>query len=345
MLPKINPNGGRGVPGLKLLREVGDIDERSPLARGRRGRRSSNQAVDEDERTPKARSRRGQGFGHQVVVTGEITPVARARKAQGSGEGSTLPRVSNSFHMFEDVELNDVPRGRGLLRPIGNDVRMPYARSPSQAGLHEAARGRCLLRPIGNEMRKPLIRSPSPLPQERLHTGTAEDHTFTPHDEARQRIRQHNRQSRRKAREEEERLVQEEKERQERSQRTLPQSQAYRRERGRKAHEVLRREAAEKEAAEREREELTSARQDRISRYMTPDKINEMRRHTQGFSSQVSQDSNYSGSPAVRQAELPGKTSEARDAKAPIAAESEIVDDMSSLVPPRERAMEKNNEF
>lgn len=326
MLPKLNPNGGRGLPGLKLLRDIGDADEQTPLARGRRGQRSGHQAADEDERTPKARARRGQGFGNQVVAADEMTtPVARARKAQVAGEGSTLPKVSNRFRMFEDAELSEAPRGRALLRPIGNDVRMPLARSPSHAEFHEAPRGRALLRPIGNEVRLPSVRSPSPLPRERSNIRSTEEHSYVPHHEARQRVRQHNRLSRKKTREEEDRRAQEERERHERTQRALPQLEAYRREIGRKAHEILRREVAEKEAAEREREELASARQDRIGRYMTPDRISETRRHSRAFSSQVSQDSYHSGS--VRRVEQPAMMAEAGDTK----ADSALVEDHDVL--------------
>lgn len=325
MLPKLNPNGGRGLPGLRLLRDVSDADEQAPLARGRRGQRS-----EEDERTPKAQARRSQGFGNQVVVADEMTtPVARARKSQIAGEGSTLPKVSNRFQIFEDADLSEAPRGRGLLRPVGNDVRIPLTRSPSIAELQEAPRGRALLRPIGNEVRLPVVRSKSPLPRERSGIRSTEEHSYMPHNEARQRVRHHNRQSRRKAKEEEDRCAQEERERHERTQRALPQLQSHRREIGRKAHEILRREVAEKEAAQRERGELASARQDRISRYMTPDRISETRRHSRGsrgFSSQVSQDSG-----SVRPDEHPGRTAEAGDAKTQWAAEAASVDDHDML--------------
>lgn len=102
-----------------------------------------------------------------------------------------------------------------------------------------------------------------------------EQNSYTPHHDAQQRVRQHMRQKRRKAKEEEELRVLEEKERQERMQKSMPQVEAYRRELARKAAELHRREKVEKEIAAVEQEQLASARRERVNRYMRPDAINE----------------------------------------------------------------------
>eukprot|EP00913_Durusdinium_trenchii_P001959 g1812.t1 len=85
------------------------------------------------------------------------------------------------------------------------------------------------------------------------------------------------RQKRRKAKEEEELRAVEEKERQERVQKSMPQVEAYRRELARKAAELHRREKVAKETAAVEQEQLASARRERVNRagrYITPDVIN-----------------------------------------------------------------------
>lgn len=131
----------------------------------------------------------------------------------------------------------------------------------------DVRRGRGMVRPVRDKGR-----SPSPMRQRRL---PEEQNSYTPHHDAQQRVRQHMRQKRRKAKEEEELRVLEEKERQERMQKSMPQVEAYRRELVRKAAELHRREKAEKEIAAVEQEQLASARRERVNRYMRPDAINE----------------------------------------------------------------------
>lgn len=131
----------------------------------------------------------------------------------------------------------------------------------------DVRRGRGMVRPVRDKGR-----SPSPMRQRRM---PEEQNSYTPHHDAQQRVRQHMRQKRRKAKEEEELRVLEEKERQERMQKSMPQVEAYRRELARKAAELHRREKVEKEIAAVEQEQLASARRERVNRYMRPDAINE----------------------------------------------------------------------
>jgi len=125
-----------------------------------------------------------------------------------------------------------------------------------------------------------VARSPSLPPQIRLPVPSEEKEApgFTPHNDARQRVRQHNRQRRRKVREEEERRALEERERQDRVQRALPQVEAHRREAARRAAEMHRRDRVEKENTVHQQEQLNSARREKTKQYMTPEAINDIRR-------------------------------------------------------------------
>eukprot|EP00439_Symbiodinium_sp_Y106_P083518 s1605_g23.t1 len=154
-----------------------------------------------------------------------------------------------------------LPRLR-LLRQVGQD------KDTGTAGtlLHSPGRR-------GHASRSPLhsdeARSPSP--QRAVHNE--EPPSYMPQQDAQQRVRHHMRQKRRKAKEEEDMRMLEEKERAERVQKTLPHVEAYRHELARKAAELHRRERAEKEMVALEQEQLTSARRERVNRYMTPDVI------------------------------------------------------------------------
>lgn len=166
-----------------------------------------------------------------------------------------LPRL----RLLRQVTSRDEQRGKH-----GHHFHSP--RSPLNSD-SDVRRGRGMVRPVRDKGR-----SPSPMRQRRL---PEEQNSYTPHHDAQQRVRQHMRQKRRKAKEEEELRVLEEKERQERMQKSMPQVEAYRRELARKAAELHRREKVEKEIAAVEQEQLASARRERVNRYMRPDAINE----------------------------------------------------------------------
>eukprot|EP00439_Symbiodinium_sp_Y106_P083577 s1605_g23.t2 len=156
-----------------------------------------------------------------------------------------------------------LPRLR-LLRQVGQD------KDTGTAGtlLHSPGRR-------GHASRSPLhsdeARSPSP--QRAVHNE--EPPSYMPQQDAQQRVRHHMRQKRRKAKEEEDMRMLEEKERAERVQKTLPHVEAYRHELARKAAELHRRERAEKEMVALEQEQLTSARRERVNRYIKPEVIQE----------------------------------------------------------------------
>jgi len=156
-----------------------------------------------------------------------------------------------------------LPRLR-LLRQVGQD------KDTGTAGtlLHSPGRR-------GHASRSPLhsdeARSPSP--QRAVHNE--EPPSYMPQQDAQQRVRHHMRQKRRKAKEEEDMRMLEEKERAERVQKTLPHVEAYRHELTRKAAELHRRERAEKEMVALEQEQLTSARRERVNRYIKPEVIQE----------------------------------------------------------------------
>eukprot|EP00931_Biecheleriopsis_adriatica_P019308 TRINITY_DN13198_c0_g1_i1.p1 TRINITY_DN13198_c0_g1~~TRINITY_DN13198_c0_g1_i1.p1 ORF type:complete len:457 (-),score=115.36 TRINITY_DN13198_c0_g1_i1:71-1441(-) len=210
MLPKLDPNGGRGS-----LKD--------------HPKHAGSEAV---VALPRLRLLK------QVGVEGEdVSPVRRRRNS---------PRLHQAFAPAEGEEFEAPRRGRGILRPLGDKIPAPS------------------------------IRSPSPLPQARPSVQSLEDSgSYMPHNEARQRVRQHNRQRRRRAKEEEELRLSEERERSERIQRALPQVEAHRREIARRAAENQRREKAEKDSSVLEKEQLASARRERLNRYTTPDAINE----------------------------------------------------------------------
>ncbi|CAE7035939.1 unnamed protein product [Symbiodinium sp. CCMP2456] len=156
-----------------------------------------------------------------------------------------------------------LPRLR-LLRQVGQD------KDTGTAGtlLHSPGRR-------GHASRSPLdsdeARSPSP--QRAVHNE--EPPSYMPQHDAQQRVRHHMRQKRRKAKEEEDMRVLEEKERADRVQKTLPHVEAYRHELARKAAELHRREKAEKELVALEQEQLNSARRERVNRYIKPEVIQE----------------------------------------------------------------------
>mmetsp|Transcript_98796 Transcript_98796/g.175944 ORF Transcript_98796/g.175944 Transcript_98796/m.175944 type:complete len:443 (-) Transcript_98796:52-1380(-) len=180
-----------------------------------------------------------------------------------------------------------LPRLR-LLRQVGTEVpRGPGGESRNSSPrdtdeLDVPRRGRGLLRPHGEKERgQTLARSPSVPPQLRQQQLSPEDNSFTPHNDARQRVRQHNRQRRRKVREEDERRASEERDRQDRVQRSLPQVEAHRREAGKRAAELHRRDRVEKETAFLQQDQLNSARREKTKRYMNPEAINDLRRTDQ----------------------------------------------------------------
>ncbi|CAE8610994.1 unnamed protein product [Polarella glacialis] len=119
-------------------------------------------------------------------------------------------------------------------------------------------------------MRSPSLQQLSPSP------NFIEDSSYAPHIDARQRVRQHNRQRRRKAKEDDERRAVEEKERQERVQKSVPQVEAQRRRAARRAAELSRREKGEQDLVVQEQEQLLSARRERAKRYMTPETVREV---------------------------------------------------------------------
>lgn len=167
-------------------------------------------------------------------------PRLRLLRQVTSRDEQTQGKHGHHFHASPRSPLNsdsDVRRGRGMVRPVRDKGR-----------------------------------SPSPMRHRHL---TEEQNNYMPQHDAQQRVRQHMRQKRRKAKEEEELRVFEEKERQERMQKSMPQVEAYRRELARKAAELHRREKVEKEIAAVEQEQLASARRERVNRYIRPDAINE----------------------------------------------------------------------
>lgn len=97
-------------------------------------------------------------------------------------------------------------------------------------------------------------------------------------EQARERVREHNRQRRRRQREEEERRQQEEHERQEKAQAAIPAIEEHRREVARRAAENQRRDRLAKESALHELDDILTDRRERKQRYLTPDRIRELRR-------------------------------------------------------------------
>ncbi|CAE7867875.1 HUA1 [Symbiodinium necroappetens] len=156
-----------------------------------------------------------------------------------------------------------LPRLR-LLRQVGQD------KDTGTAGtlLHSPGRrGHASPSPLDSDEAR------SPSPQRAVHDE--EPPSYMPQHDAQQRVRHHMRQKRRKAKEEEHMRILEEKERADRVQKTLPHVEAYRHELARKAAELHRREKAEKEMAALEQEQLTSARRERVNRYIKPEVIQE----------------------------------------------------------------------
>jgi len=153
--------------------------------------------------------------------------------------------------------------------------------------LQPSRRGRGLLRPLDDRgqaflSQPPRSRSPPPLRNRKddaLQDDLPQENVAALlQQRARERVKEQRRQRRRLAREEEERRQQDEQERTERAQRAVGQIEAHRRELARQAADRVRRSREDREDRAQEREELESARRERMRRYQTPAQIRELRR-------------------------------------------------------------------
>lgn len=169
-----------------------------------------------------------------------------------------------------------IPPGRRLLRSRGDSNE----RRPGDGNNNR--RGRGLLRPLdlGDEAHHEP-RSPPVLPWANRGGELQVEHEADSaaallQQRARERVKEQRRQRRREAREEEERRQQEEQDRLERVQRQSSQVEAHRHNLAKQAAERARRVREDKEDKVHEREELQSARRERMRRYQTPAKIREI---------------------------------------------------------------------
>mmetsp|Transcript_17571 Transcript_17571/g.29304 ORF Transcript_17571/g.29304 Transcript_17571/m.29304 type:complete len:515 (-) Transcript_17571:63-1607(-) len=249
MLPKIDLHGGRGP-------------QRRDLGHARDGEPSAVVPL------PRLRLlKQVAGEEQAVSAAAPLPPQRKPPSAVGAARGLHAGPRADSEEVRPGSNQQPQKRGRGLLRPLdpSGEVRLPgRSRSP----------------PV--QPRSLHSRYDSRAGAEEEEEDTEESTALLLQQRARERIKQERRQRRRAAKEEEERKLQEEQERLDRAQKNAGQVEAHRRELARQAAERSRRLREDREAAMQEREELQSARRERMSRYMTPDKIREWRQKDGG---------------------------------------------------------------
>lgn len=166
-------------------------------------------------------------------------------------------------------------RGRGLLRPLEHGAEAKYEpRAP------------------------PVLPAANRDPSIEVYEET-DPASLLLQQRARERVKEQRRQQRRAAREEQERKQQAEQERLDRAERAQVPIEAHRRDLGRQAAERARRFREDREDKAAEREELQSARRERMRRYQTPSQIRELRRSDQQHHSNRLSSSVGSGSEAA----------------------------------------------
>lgn len=215
-----------------------------------------------------------------------VVPLQRLRLLKpASCDGRLDFAVPQQNDLLPDLGQAPRWRSRGLLRPLGAG----NAAEPSDSASEPPPGVRGLLRPLGSDRpvapaprrvpqnrgpgRPPLPRALSPL-QAARGDATA-DPVATEQQLARERLREHARQKRKLAKEEEQRREREEQERRERLESAAQQVEAHRRELARRAAEVARREREERESALQERESIASERRKRTQKYARPERIRE----------------------------------------------------------------------
>lgn len=229
MLPRIDANGGRGTSRRDILQSRSGADAAlAPL--------------------PRLRLLKQAGPWQPDQLPQQLPPL------------DAPPPVP---HLGAPAEL---PPPRRLLRSRGESNE----RRPGSGGQHR--RGRGLLRPLDpsgearHEPRAPPVlpwASPGKLQTEDREVDSA---AALQQQLARDRVKEQRRQLRRAAREEEERRHQDDQDRLDRVQRQAGQVEAHRRDLARQAAERQRRLHEDREAQTHEREELQSARRERVRR-------------------------------------------------------------------------------
>lgn len=240
-----------------------------------------------------------------------------------------LPRLRLLKQVGGAVEDTVLPAPLAPLEKVGAPPQRRLLISRAESGdpdhragtdhLQAARRGRGLLRPLGDRgqampSQPARSRSPPPLRHGRdellQDDSPQEDVAALLQQRARERVKEQRRQRRRLAREEEERRQQDEWDRAERAQRSAGQIEAHRRELARQAADRARRSREDREDRAQEREELQSARKERMRRYQTPAQIRELRR-VENNPRSVSRDSHAEDDIELKDANMPRRAARA----------------------------------
>lgn len=241
MLPKIDTNGGRGI----LLEQLRSQGSRQGGAPGGGGDISSSKAAAPSTPLPELRLLKRVG-GQEVRLSppppGHLPRGPTLTSSIGSGAPGEDAATFDLQEAGAEACHTQPPRGRGILRPLG-----------AEHGSGKMQR----------------LRSQSPPPQPRSASRHPLDYDAH-REQARERVREHNRQRKRCQKEEEARRQLEERERRERAEAAMPAVEEHRRMVARRAAEDQRRDRAAKESATQEAAEVLMERRERKQSYKTP---------------------------------------------------------------------------
>lgn len=266
MLPRIDLHGGRGARREILSRN--GTERAEPVALPRLRLLKQIGGDDAGQQLPPLAGAQGESRSSIHAMPAPLPPQRRLLPSRGD----------SSERRLSDGSKEQPRRGRGLLRPLN-------------PGSEREARPR--------ETRAPPV-LPWAQKEEAIALDDEDDEIIADalqRRRAQDRVRERRRQQKKAAREEEERRVLEDQEKNERVWQQAGEVEAYRRNLARQAADRQRRLKEGQEICVQEREELQSARRERIRRYQTPSQIREIRRldpHPRHLSKASASD--YSGS-------------------------------------------------